>query len=77
VTFATAKRMTFHWLCCSAETERTLAMLDDLQTQRDEEDAAHIKKVVARADSWKEGQELWEAAKAKVIQASSIKQITL
>eukprot|EP01043_Picozoa_sp_COSAG02_P102849 COSAG02_NODE_38865_length_424_cov_0.566154_1_plen_77_part_10 len=44
--------MTFHWLCCSAETERTLAMLDDLQTQRDEEDAAHIKKVVARADSW-------------------------
>lgn len=52
-------------------------MLDGLQAQRDEEDAAHIKKVIARADSWKQGQELWEAAKAKVIQASSIKQITL
>ena len=52
-------------------------MLDNLQCQRDEEDAAHIQKVIARADSWKKGQELWEAAKAKAIRNSSIQQITL
>eukprot|EP01046_Picozoa_sp_COSAG06_P031269 COSAG06_NODE_3032_length_5939_cov_4.174114_3_plen_77_part_00 len=38
---------------------------------------AHIEKVARRADSWKEGQELWEAAKAKAVQASAIRQMTL
>jgi hypothetical protein len=59
----------------SVATEKTLAMLDELQAQRDAEDAAHIKKVTSRAVSWREGEELWEAA--KVVQGSSIKQMTL
>lgn len=65
------------WLPCSAETQKSLALLDEVQARRDAEDAAHIEKVASRALSWKEGQEMWEAAKAEAVNSSSIKQLTL
>ena len=56
---------------------RVAALLDGLQAERDADDAAHIEKVARRANSWKEGQELWEAAKAKAAGDSAIHQMTL